>query len=128
VLWLADGFQRCAAAADLRVEGIEPPADILEGSRKDALVFAAGADAGHGLRRTQADRRRAIAMLLEASPCGVTGRSRRPWAFTSQRDGGYRPPARRGGTRRSRTGKRCESREACKALQRILREWPRSGA
>jgi hypothetical protein len=34
------------------------------GERRDALLFAAGANSKHGLKRTNADKRRAVLMLL----------------------------------------------------------------
>lgn len=63
---LADGFHRCAAAELAGV--LEVPADVRQGSRKDALLFAASANASHGLRRTNADKRKAVALLLAAYP------------------------------------------------------------
>lgn len=66
VRWLADGFHRCAAA---ELAGVaEVAADVREGSRKDALLHAASANASHGLRRTNADKRRAVLLVLSAYP------------------------------------------------------------
>ena len=66
VHWLADGFHRCAAA---ELAGFaEVAADVREGSRKDALLHAASANASHGLRRTNADKRRAVLLVLSAYP------------------------------------------------------------
>lgn len=62
VLWVADGFHRSAAAE--RAGLIEIAADIRDGSRKDALLFAASANAKHGLQRTTADKKRAVLLLL----------------------------------------------------------------
>jgi hypothetical protein len=65
VYWLADGFHRCAALASISENGAgEIAVDIREGSRKDALLFAAGANASHGLKRSQADRRASVERLL----------------------------------------------------------------
>ena len=61
--WLADGFHRCAALASIS-EISEIVVDVREGSRKDALLFAAGANASHGLNRSQADRRASVTKLL----------------------------------------------------------------
>jgi hypothetical protein len=62
VNWLADGFHRTASA---ELAGLtEIAADVREGSRRDALLFAAGANASHGLKRSQADRRASVAKLL----------------------------------------------------------------
>lgn len=66
VHWLADGFHRCAAAEQAGLA--EVAADVREGSKKDALLHAASANAQHGLRRTNADKRRAVALVLAACP------------------------------------------------------------
>jgi ParB-like chromosome segregation protein Spo0J len=64
--WLADGFHRCAAAEAAGMVAL--PVDLRVGSRRDALLFAASANAAHGLRRTNADKRRAIELVLAAFP------------------------------------------------------------
>jgi phage N-6-adenine-methyltransferase len=61
--WLADGFHRLNAAYRSG-KFAEIPADIKAGTRRDAVLFAAGANASHGLRRTDADKRRSVEMLL----------------------------------------------------------------
>jgi hypothetical protein len=60
--WLADGFHRAAAAerAELQIFMCE----VREGSRRDALLFAIGANARHGLPLSLADRLRIAEMLL----------------------------------------------------------------
>jgi hypothetical protein len=66
VHWLADGFHRTEAA---ELAGLtEIAAERRLGSRKDALIFAASANISHGLRRTTADKRRAIELVLVACP------------------------------------------------------------
>jgi ParB-like nuclease domain len=66
VHWLADGHHRAAAA---ELAGLsELAADVREGSRRDALLHAAGANAAHGLRRSNADKRRAVLLVIEALP------------------------------------------------------------
>lgn len=62
IYWLADGFHRLAASAKLELDSIS--ASIHSGSRDDAIVFATGANADHGARRTNADKRLAVATLL----------------------------------------------------------------
>ncbi len=57
-----DGFHRIAAAR--RIDRQTIPAEIREGSKRDAVLFAAGANSAHGLRRTQADKRRSVETLL----------------------------------------------------------------
>lgn len=80
--WLADGFHRSHAA---RRAGIEMmPADVRQGTKRDAILHSVGANTDHGLRRTNADKRQAVMTLLEdeewsgwtnvaiANQCGVS--------------------------------------------------------
>ena len=60
--WLADGYHRLEAADEARLEEIH--AVVREGSRRDAILYACGANHDHGLRRTRADVRRAITTLV----------------------------------------------------------------
>jgi hypothetical protein len=60
--WLADGYHRLEAAKKLERKTIV--AEIREGTKRDAILFGIGANAAHGLRRTQADKRRAVEKLL----------------------------------------------------------------
>jgi hypothetical protein len=60
--WLADGFHRHKAALDNGL--VEIDADVRQGSRRDAVLFSVGANATHGQRRTNDDKRRAILTLL----------------------------------------------------------------
>jgi hypothetical protein len=60
--WLADGFQRVAAALDAGLDKIL--ANITTGTKRDAILHACGANALHGLKRTNADKRRAVETLL----------------------------------------------------------------
>lgn len=62
LLWLADGFHRHAAAIEAGLA--ELLADVRQGSRREAVLFSAGANADHGARRTNADKRRAVETLL----------------------------------------------------------------
>ncbi|MBT3269420.1 hypothetical protein HN371_19915 [Candidatus Poribacteria bacterium] len=61
--WCADGWHRVHAAMKAKKETIE--ADIYEGGKEDALLHSVGANATHGLRRTNKDKRRAITILLQ---------------------------------------------------------------
>ena len=61
--WLADGFHRVNAAHRIG-KFSQIPADVRAGTRRDAVLHAAGANASHGLRRTDGDKRRAVEVLL----------------------------------------------------------------
>ena len=60
--WLADGFHRVAAAK--RLEWADIAVEIRSGTRRDAVLYSVGANTAHGLRRTNADKRRAVETLL----------------------------------------------------------------
>lgn len=59
---LADGFHRLRAHKALKVGEIW--ADVHSGGIHDALAYALAANAEHGLRRTQADKRHAVQMAM----------------------------------------------------------------
>lgn len=62
VFWLADGFHRFHAH---RAAGAtEINADVRIGTQRDAILYSVGANASHGLRRTNEDKRRAVMTLL----------------------------------------------------------------
>ena len=60
---LADGFHRLYAAVDL--EWPQIGCEVHEGKMIDALTYALGANFGHGLRRTNRDKRHAVEMALK---------------------------------------------------------------
>lgn len=60
--WLSDGFHRNAGAE--RAGLAELPYELKFGTRRDAILDAVGANAEHGLLRSNADKRRAVEMLL----------------------------------------------------------------
>jgi hypothetical protein len=61
--WLGDGWHtvRGYELAHRKVVRCE----VRDGSRSDAIIYAAGANTKHGLRRTSADKRRAVWLLLQ---------------------------------------------------------------
>jgi hypothetical protein len=61
--WLGDGFHRVEASRKIGRETIV--AEIRKGSARDAILHGVGSNASHGLRRTQADKRRAVERLLK---------------------------------------------------------------
>ena len=66
--WLADGFHRCHAAREAGQSEI--PATVHSGTRRDAMLYSAGANAAHGHRRTPEDKRNAVTMLLQDAEWG----------------------------------------------------------
>lgn len=82
-LWLASGFHRQAAAikADKLLD-----VEVRKGTVRDAILFSVGENATHGLRRSNADKHRAVETILAdaewskwsdnriANHCGVSQR------------------------------------------------------
>lgn len=62
-LYILDGWHRVNAARDLSYSEIE--AEIIEMSEAEAIWRAASANQSHGLRRSNADKIRAVEMVLE---------------------------------------------------------------
>lgn len=60
--WLADGFHRFHAAQEAEIDKID--CQIVSGSKRDAVLHAVGANATHGLKRSNADKRRAVEIVL----------------------------------------------------------------
>lgn len=58
----ADGWHRVRAARDIGRAEIK--ADIYPGDRREAILYSVSANATHGSRRTDADKRRAVQRLL----------------------------------------------------------------
>lgn len=61
--WLADGFHRVMAAKSAGIAELD--ADVYQGTRRDAVLCSVGANSDHGLRRTNADKRFAVTLLLK---------------------------------------------------------------
>lgn len=62
LLWLVDGFHRHAAFT--RAGETEIKAHVTDGTFRDALLMACGVNTDHGIRRTNADKEKAIGILL----------------------------------------------------------------
>jgi len=61
--WLADGFHRYWARKRINREVVS--AEVHQGTQRDAVLYSVGANATHGLRRTNADKRKAVLTMLE---------------------------------------------------------------
>lgn len=60
--WIGDGYHRWHAAGESGADKIA--CDVRQGSRRDAILFACSANSVHGMRRTNADKRKAVSTLL----------------------------------------------------------------
>ncbi len=91
--WVGDGNHRIAAAT--RAGRATIKARVRRGTRRDALLHAVGANVKHGLRRSNADKRRAVRLVLDdkewrdqsdrwtANKCGVS----HPFVASLRREG-----------------------------------------
>lgn len=61
-LWMADGFHRFFGY--MAADRASIPADVRVGSQRDAVLYSVGANTSHGLRRTNADKRKAVLTIL----------------------------------------------------------------
>lgn len=59
---LADGFHRVLAAREAKIATLA--VELHDGTIRDAVLYSVAANAEHGLRRTNADKRRAVERLL----------------------------------------------------------------
>lgn len=59
---LADGFHRVAAHVEAGFESVQ--CEVFPGGRRDAILYSCGANATHGLPRTNADKNRAATSMV----------------------------------------------------------------
>jgi hypothetical protein len=64
--WLADGFHRTAAHQQAYPDVQDIKCEVSLGGREDAVLFACGANASHGLRRSNEDKRKAVRALVRS--------------------------------------------------------------
>lgn len=60
--YLADGFHRYFACKSADIEEI--PAEIHEGTKRDAILYSFSANGTHGIRRTNSDKRKSVMGML----------------------------------------------------------------
>jgi len=60
--WIGDGFHRCQAARQHGLDAID--AEVRPGTKRDAILASCGANADHGVRRTNEDKQQAVDRLL----------------------------------------------------------------
>lgn len=117
--FVGDGHHRLNAYATAGQTQIS--AEVRSGTQRDAILYAAGANAQHGLRRTNADKRRAVETLLRdeewgkwpqgriAEACGVSREyvsrvSKEVGASCDRSQDGSREVTRNGQTFQQKTG------------------------
>lgn len=66
--WLADGFHRYHASKKL--DFLEIEAEVKSGTKRDAVLYSVSANSKHGLRRSNADKRKSVLTLLNDEEWG----------------------------------------------------------
>jgi hypothetical protein len=66
--WLWDGFHRYHGFKRAGEDKI--PAEVRDGTQRDAVLLACGANEAHGLRRTRRDKRKAVEILIRDAEWG----------------------------------------------------------
>lgn len=61
--YLADGFHRFFA--NKKAGFVDVEANVIDGTRRDAILYSVGANADHGLRRTNEDKCKVVSILLD---------------------------------------------------------------
>ena len=62
--WIGDGFHRIKSRLKANIRSNKIEAIVHSGSKRDAILHSVGANAKHGLRRTNEDKRHAVEILL----------------------------------------------------------------
>ena len=75
--WLADGFHRYWANRKIKSDYIY--AHVHHGTQRDAILYSVGANADHGLRRTNGDKRKAVLTML-TNPLVSVDDDGNPWS------------------------------------------------
>jgi hypothetical protein len=80
--WLADGFHRldalAAVAQALKRRRYAVECEVIDGSRREAVIYACGANSGHGIQRTNADKQAAVKTML-TNPLVANDDDGTPW-------------------------------------------------
>jgi hypothetical protein len=81
--WLADGFHRFGAynivMQALKLPGLDIECEVLEGTRRDAILYACGTNAVHGIPRTNSDKQNAVETML-TNPLVAFDENGVPWS------------------------------------------------
>jgi hypothetical protein len=80
--WLADGFHRLWAynivMQALKLPGMNLPCEVIEGTQRDAIMFACGVNSAHGMPRTVPDKQSAVRTTLK-NPLVALNEDGTPW-------------------------------------------------
>jgi hypothetical protein len=81
--WLADGFHRHGAynvfMQAFKLPGLNIPCEVIEGDLREAIIYACGANAAHGMPRTNPDKQNAVKTMLTNPLVMINLETGKPW-------------------------------------------------
>lgn len=81
--WLADGFHRLGAnnifMQSLKLPGLDIECEVIEGTQRDAIIYACGVNAAHGIQRTVPDKQNAVKTMLTNPLVMIDLETGKPW-------------------------------------------------
>jgi hypothetical protein len=81
--WLADGFHRLGAynwtMQTLGPPGMNLPCEVIEGTQREAIIYACGVNAAHGMPRTNPDKQNAVRTMLTNPLVMIDLETGKPW-------------------------------------------------
>jgi hypothetical protein len=81
--WLADGFHRLGAynivMQALELPGLDIECEVIGGSLREAIIYACGVNAAHGIQRTVPDKQNAVTTMLTNPLVSINLETGKPW-------------------------------------------------
>src|SRR3954468_20110511 len=81
--WLADGFHRLGAYKIVmqacKLPGLDIECEVIEGSLREAIIYACGVNATHGIQRTVPDKQNAVRTMLTNPLVCFNLETGKPW-------------------------------------------------
>jgi hypothetical protein len=81
--WLADGFHRLGAnnifMQSLKLPGLDMECEVIEGTLREAIIYACGVNAAHGIQRTVPDKQNAVQTMLTNPLVMINLETGKPW-------------------------------------------------
>jgi hypothetical protein len=82
--WLADGFHRFEAnnafMQRMKLPSLDIPCEVIEGTQRDAIIYACGVNSTHGMPRTNPDKQNAVRTMLTNPLVMINLETGKPWS------------------------------------------------
>ena len=63
----------------LKLPGMILPCEVIEGTQRDAIIYACGVNSAHGIQRTNPDKQNAVRTMLTNPLVMINLETGRPW-------------------------------------------------